>query len=193
MRQSTVVGVRHSIDEVMVEALVATFFDDPLYVWLFSDESSRADALRANFDLTLDFGCERGVVDVIDDIAVAVWTRSGVPLIDDPAPFVELLERWAPDRVESALTGMQACAVHEPSDAMVLHLIGVHPDRRSCGVGSALLRPRLDELAASATVGHLQSSNPANVPFYERLRFVVDGVAPIVGGPPMFPMTRQPT
>lgn len=176
-----------------MEALVATFFDDPLYVWLFSDGSTRADALRANFDLILGLGDERGVVDVFDDIGVAVWTRPGVALLDDPAPFVELLERCAPDRVETALAGMDACAVYEPSDAMVLHLIGVHPDRRSRGVGSELLRPRLDELEASATVGHLQSSNPSNVPFYERLGFVVDGVVPLLGGPPMFPMTREPT
>lgn len=176
-----------------MEALIATFHDDPLYVWLFSDGCSRADALRANFDLILGFGCERGVVDVVGDVGVAVWTRPGVPLLDDPAPFVELLERWAPDRVESALAGMEACAVHEPSGAMVLHLIGVHPDRRSQGLGSELLRPRLHELEASATVAHLQSSNPSNVPFYQRLGFVVDGEVPILGGPPMFPMTRKPT
>lgn len=184
--------MQHRVGDSLVEALVATFFDDPLYAWLYSDESRRADALRANFGLTLDLGCERGVVDVVGDIGVAVWTLPGVPLLDDPAPFIDLVQRWAPDRVESALSGMQACSKFEPAGAMMLHLIGVHPEHRSGGVGSELLRPRLDELGERATAAHLQSSNPANVPFYERLGFVVDAVVPIVGGPCMFPMSRPP-
>jgi ribosomal protein S18 acetylase RimI-like enzyme len=181
------------VGDGLVEVLVATFFDDPLYVWLYSDESRRADALRTNFDLILGLGYERGVVDVVDQIGVAVWTERGVSLLDDPAPFVDLLQRWAPGRVESALAGMEACAKYEPAEAMVLHLIGVHPEHRSRGVGSELLRPRLDELQVSKTVGHLQSSNPTNVSFYERLGFEVDGVVPIPDGPSMFPMTRRPT
>ena len=49
-----------------------------------------------------------------------------------------------------------------------------------------------DELDSSGTVGHLQSSNATNVPFCERLGFAIDASVPICGGPPMFPMTRQP-
>ena len=184
--------MRHPVDDLLLEALVATFFDDPLYVWLFADGSRRGDALRANFELVLELGEERGVVDAVDRAGIAMWTRPGIVLLDDPAPFVELLERWAPDRVESALAGMAACAAFEPPDAMVLHLIGVHPTHRSRGLGSELLRPRLDELDSTGTVGHLQSSNPTNVPFYERLGFAVDASVPIPGGPPMFPMTRPP-
>ncbi|MFW0793009.1 GNAT family N-acetyltransferase [Gordonia sp. CPCC 205515] len=57
------------------------------------------------------------------------------------------------------------------------------------GVGTALLRAGLDRLDGPA---YLESSNPANVPLYERFGFeVVDEITLPQGGPPVWPMYRK--
>lgn len=181
----------------IVEALVATFEDDPLYRWLYGDESIRLDALRAHLAFTLELGFERGHVDVVDDGAgVAVWTDPGVSLLPDPAPFLDLLERFAPHRIEHVLAGMEATASVElggldPDDVSVLHLVGVHPDERGRGLGERLVRRRLDLLDQDGTPAGLESSNPRNLSFYRRLGFHELGAVQVPGGGPvMYPMLR---
>lgn len=179
-------------DDAVLDTLVAGFLDDPLYHWLYPNPATRPDALRANLALTVELGREVGHVDVAPDTAgVAIWTDPGVPLLDDPAPFVALLEHWAPDRTNAAIAGMQACAVHAPEQAATLHVIAVRPDMRGRGVGARLLQPWLDHLDAQGWAGHLDSSNQQNLSFYERSGFEVVAEVPVPdGGPVMRPMTR---
>ena len=179
--------------DLALDALVDGFLDDPLYLWLYADEV-RPAALRANMELTLRLGRDVGHVAMAPDGAgVAIWTDPGVALLDDPAPFVQLLERWAPGRLDAALGGMTACAQHAPHDAGTLHVIAVHPSSRGQGVGAELLRPWLDHLDRHAHGGYLESSNPRNVTFYQRAGFrVMARVEVPDGGPTMRPMARPP-
>lgn len=181
------------MDDQALDTLVEGFLDDPLYRWLYTDEL-RPAALRANMRLTLRLAREVGHLEVAPGGAgVAIWTNPGVPLLDDPAPFVDLLSRWAPERMDAALAGMAACARHVPSDAGTLHVIAVRPSDRGRGIGARLVTPWLEELDAHGHVGYLESSNPRNVTFYRRAGFAVLGQVDVSdGGPVMLPMTRPP-
>ena len=53
-----------------------------------------------------------------------------------------------------------------------LSLLGTHPDHRGKGVGMALLAENLARIDAKGMPVYLESSNPANVPRYERQGFV---------------------
>ena len=142
--------------------------------------------------LTLRLARKVGHIEVApEDAGVAIWTEPGVPLLSDPAPFMDLLSQWAPDRMDAALEGMAACARHVPSGAATLHVIAVRPSHRGQGIGAHLVRPWLDELDAQGRVGHLESSNPRNVSFYQRAGFAVLARVEVPdGGPVMLPMAR---
>lgn len=180
-------------DARLLHTLTVAFLNDPLYRWLYPDAMTRPAAVEANLRLTLSLVRERGhVATDPDGTAVALWTAPGVPLLTDPAPFLELLDRWAPERVAAALAGMAACGAHaEPSDA-VLHVLAVHPSRQGRGMARQLLAATLHELDRQGTSSYLESSNARNLSFYQRAGFrpLAEVVVP-EGGPSMYPLRRH--
>jgi hypothetical protein len=55
------------------------------------------------------------------------------------------------------------------------------------------MRSRLDRCDAEGAPAYLESTNPANVPYYQRFRFEVTGEITVPdGGPPIWQMWRQP-
>jgi predicted N-acetyltransferase YhbS len=72
-------------------------------------------------------------------------------------------------------------------------VIGSDPTVRGQGFGQDLMRSRLDRCDAEHAPVYLESSNPANVPYYERFGFEATGEIPLPdGGPVMWPMWRAP-
>jgi GNAT superfamily N-acetyltransferase len=182
----------HMDDHGLLDTLITAFLEDPLYRWLYPDENTRPDALRDNLSLTLSLVRERGRVETTaDGDGIALWTDPGVELLDDPAPFLELLDRWAPNRVEAALTGVAACGAHGRSTDAVLHVLAVRPDRQGRGVAGRLLAPTLARLDEQGTATYLESSNARNLRFYARCGFGVLGQVRVPdGGPTMYPARR---
>jgi len=73
-----------------------------------------------------------------------------------------------------------------------LPFIGVDPSQQGKGCGAALMRHALARCDQDGTPAYLESSNPRNIPLYERHGFEVLGC--IQGGtsPPIVPMLRKP-
>ena len=177
----------------VIDVLFAAFESDPLYRWLYPDPTSRPAALRENLELVLDLARERGEVDVDrEGRGVAVWTAPGVELLEDPTSFIEMLDRWAPERRDAALTGMEACSRFGRPDEWVLHLLAVHPDHQNAGVGARLVEPRLRRFDEVGVDAYLESSSARNVGFYRRCGFEVLAEVDVPdGGPTMRPMRRR--
>jgi GNAT superfamily N-acetyltransferase len=72
-------------------------------------------------------------------------------------------------------------------------LIGVDPARQNEGHGSRLMRRALAAADRDARLAYLESANPRNVPFYERLGFERLGTIEAGSSPPMLPMLRKPS
>ena len=103
-----------------VELLALAFAADPLYRWLFADRATRHAALRANFVLAVEAAQHAGHLDrAAGGDAVALWTEPGRALFDDPTPFLDLLEEFAPSRRDQALDAMARCGSLRPADAAV--------------------------------------------------------------------------
>jgi ribosomal protein S18 acetylase RimI-like enzyme len=82
---------------------------------------------------------------------------------------------------------------HHPQEPhWYLPLIGVDPACQGKGYGSALLRYVTDRFDREGAVAYLESSNPRNIPLYERHGF--EQVARIQAGssPTMVAMVRRP-
>lgn len=69
-------------------------------------------------------------------------------------------------------------------------MIGADPSRQGQGLGSALLKEGLKRCDADGVIAYLESSNPKNIPLYERYGFEVIGVIQPGDFPPFYPMLR---
>lgn len=86
---------------------------------------------------------------------------------------------------------------HPEEPHWYLAVIGSDPSVRSKGFGHALMRSRLDRCDSECAPAYLESSNPDNVPYYQRFGFEQTGEIKLpsrdgVAGPSLVPMWRPP-
>jgi ribosomal protein S18 acetylase RimI-like enzyme len=79
---------------------------------------------------------------------------------------------------------------HEPH--WYLAVIGVDAARQGFGLGSMLVQHTLASCDKDQVPAYLESTNPKNIPFYERHGFELLGTIQAGASPPMFPMLRKP-
>jgi GNAT superfamily N-acetyltransferase len=152
--------------------LTAAFSADPLWSWAFPNPKDLAVWWRLHVGSALRHSC---VWVTGDCAAVSVWIPPGVTeLTEEEEERVEpLLEELigprAPDVVE-VVERFEACHPKQPPH-YYLSLLGTHPDHRRRGLGMGLLTERLASIDNEGIPAYLESTNPANNPRYERLRF----------------------
>ena len=174
----------------LVEMMATAFADDPLYAWLRPDVRRRGEMLHDVFAFVLALGLDHGEVHTTDARdAVTVWTAPGVGLVGDGATevYLGLLRAHIGDeRLADVVGGMAAMDRHRPAEpTWTLHSVAVA--RPGTGTGSALVRQVLDRGGPA----YLDSSNPRNLPFYERLGFEVVAEECLPGdGPVMRALVR---
>ena len=71
-----------------------------------------------------------------------------------------------------------------------LPLIGVEPVHQRKGQGSTLLQHALRQCDLDHAPAYLESTNPANIPLYERHGFEVLATIQVGSSPPIRPMLR---
>jgi ribosomal protein S18 acetylase RimI-like enzyme len=105
-----------------------------------------------------------------------------------------LLQSTAPERVQSDLFAVfeQMGRYHPSEPHWYLPLIGADPAQQNKGYGSALLRHALSRCDHDKTLAYLESSNPKNIPLYERHGFEALGTIQVGTSPPIVPMLRKP-
>jgi GNAT superfamily N-acetyltransferase len=192
-----------------VPALAATlaraFADDPVFCWLQPDPARRTAALpgffaaMARHHFLAGGGVEIATADAAGASrvgAAALWDPPGRSLENPLAQFamVPALVRMFRGRLGVARALSEEMKAHHPEEPhWYLAMIGSDPGVRGGGYGAALMRSRLDRCDAEAAPAYLESSNPDNIPYYLRFGFEVTGeIAMPGGGPPLWPMWRQP-
>jgi ribosomal protein S18 acetylase RimI-like enzyme len=183
------------------KVLGRAFYDDPVMAWMLPDPVARRRKLHRVFGaLTRHHHLSRGGVEVAgvgSDIgAAALWDPPGgwrhtTAEQVRAAPGLLLAFGRALRRGQQAEELMQRNHPEEPH--WYLAVIGSDPEVRGTGQGQALMRSRLDRCDAEHAPAYLESSNPANIGYYQRFGFEVTGEIVLPdGGPSMFPMWRQP-
>jgi len=71
-------------------------------------------------------------------------------------------------------------------------MIGVDPPYQGRGYGAALLKYGLEQCDRDHAAAYLASTNPRNVPLYQRHGFEVLGKIQVGSSPPLVPMLRAP-
>jgi ribosomal protein S18 acetylase RimI-like enzyme len=183
--------------DAIAETLTHAFFDDPVMAWVFEDEDTRLVKLRTWMQLNFDVGIGCGHLYTSEDRrAAAIWAPPDVELFDDVSGprVVKLLADLIGDASRKKLAGLMEMTMKHPEEPhFYLMLLGTRPESQGQGQAGALLRPILERCDAQGLVAFLESSNPSNVPFYERHGFeVMCEVQLGDDGPVANPMQRKP-
>ncbi len=181
------------------KTLGRAFFDDPVMSWMLPDANVRRRKLHRLFaSLTRHHHLALGGVEVsphADGIgAAALWDPPG---------------QWKHTRAEElrAMPGLYLAfgrslrkgleveemmkKAHPEEPHWYLAVIGSDPDVRGKGFGQVLMRSRLDRVDAEHAPAYLESSNPVNVPYYQRFGFEITGEITLPNaGPKLIPMWR---
>lgn len=163
--------------DALTEILTLAFRGDPVWSWGFSVPERGLNGMRSAWRLCLRSAIEYGWVwRTGSGSAVALWIPPGKPDLssEDEERFKPLMIEALDTDAERLLAALKRFDDARPSEPnYYLSLLGTHPDHAGNGWGMGLLADNLARIDAEGVAAYLESSNPANVPRYERLGFAV--------------------
>jgi len=180
-------------EAAVIDVLTLAFSSDPAARWSWADPRT----YLANFPrFARAFGGQafaRGSAhQVAGHAGAALWLPPGVR--PDEEIMGALMRDTVPGAVRNDAIGVmeQMERYHPREPHWYLPLIGIDPARQGRGCGSALLRHGLAACDRDGRLAYLESSNPRNVPLYQRHGFELMGRIQYGSSPTLFPMLRKP-
>jgi len=176
----------------VLATLVLGFAADPLVRWLLPDAGRYVERAGALFDAFGGPAIGAGTALVTADLSgVACWLPPGVH--PDQETMGQQLADLPEERLGELAGVFQGMAAYHPDGPVwYLPLTAVEPARQGQGLGSQLLAEATRRFDEEAAVAYLESSNPRNVPLYERHGFEVMGRIQSGSSPVVTPMVRAP-
>jgi ribosomal protein S18 acetylase RimI-like enzyme len=178
-----------------VPLLARAFFDDPVFVWAAPDAARRQDMLLVTFTAFTKAAAPYDEVYVAGDAGVALWLPPGGEVMgeEDGEEYGRRVAELAGDDAERLNTLGEVIGEHHPTEpGWFLQFSGVGPDRQNQGIGSALLADMLERLDREGQRAYLDATSPRNKRLYERHGFRAGEPYAVAGGPPLWPMVREP-
>jgi GNAT superfamily N-acetyltransferase len=178
------------------------FDDDPLMMWILSDDARRRRVLPWFLGAAARYGDKYGEVYTTTGAVAgnAIWLPPG----DVKVPMSRMLSTgmlWAPFKfgLGSFRRFLKVMDVFEhlhardmPERHWYLMVLGVDPPRQGQGVGGALIAPILSRADADGMPCYLETQKTRNVPFYQKHGFDVIVEDDIPDGPHYWTMKRLP-
>ena len=185
----------------LAHVLGRAFFDDPVMTWVLPDPGERARALSRVFaTMARHHHLPSDGVEFADDgphIAAATLWSPPQQWRSSRMAELRMLPAFLRAFGSQYRRGQQLDVMmkrHHPEEPhWYLAVIGSDPTYRGEGYGKALMESGLARADAEFAPVYLESSNPDNVPYYERFGFEVVGELELPDdGPTMWAMWRQP-
>ncbi len=186
--------------EALASLLAAAFAEDPIQKWMLPGSRNSFPRRRRLFLQAARLYLRDGLATrTAGGEGAALWGRPLAPrptgltrVADDARGLLASLLSVGPrlGRMVRLYDTMLAARPREPH--WYLAAIGTHPNHRQKGAASSLLRERLAECDRAGTLAYLESSNPANLPLYERHGFEVIREVTVADSPPLWLMSRPP-
>lgn len=201
MTNPKVQHVDEADEEQAISALTLAFATDPVIRSFYPDPRDHLKHFPEMMRINIEPAIARGAAHYVDGFSAAtIWFPPTRPE-DDAAAAKErgrrmgaLIEETAceegNDDLFAALGEMGALHPEEPH--WYLFSIGVDPHHQNEGLGSLLMEHALPMSDADGTIAYLESSNPRNVPFYQRHGFETLHVVQIGSSPTFTLMVRPP-
>lgn len=176
----------------VISAIVMAFSSDPMTRWTWPEPHAFLTHFPPFVDAFGGRAFDHESAHVLEGYAGAsLWLPPGIH--PDEERMADLIQGTvAAERASVGAAIMEQMAAFHPDEPhWYLPFIGIDPPMQGRGYGSALLQHMLERVDAEGHVAYLESSNPANVPLYERHGFEVLGTIQVADAPPLIPMLRQ--
>lgn len=181
-------------DEVpAIDTVVLAFAGDPIARWSWPHSHQYLTSMPS---LVRAFGgnafSHSGAYCTNDYIGVALWLPPGVQ--PNEQTLTEIIESTVSASLRADVFGMfeRMATYHPTAPHWYLPLIGVDPAHHGKGHGDALMTYSLQRCDHDHVAAYLESTNPRNIPLYERHGFEVLGTIQVGSSPPLIPMLRGP-
>ena len=178
---------------IVAEILSDGFRSDPVMCWVFGDAVGRV--LKPFFHFMVGEALIPLGATYVSSSSAAVWTPPGM----DPWARAEVGSRFL-TAMDGIITGEQLDRVltlnvlvdemHPKEPHWYLGMLATRSSAQGSGAGGRIMTHTLARVDGDRLPSYLESTNPRNVPFYERHGFVVVGEARLPDGPPLTQMRR---
>ncbi|WP_424532571.1 GNAT family N-acetyltransferase [Sphaerisporangium viridialbum] len=183
--------------QAVLDVLIEAFMNDPLVCWLFpkADERGR---LQANFyrPLLTHRAAEAYLTGRREGASVWLTLAAGQTPYEERPDAPEASQETVFGENGARLLALgQALAPRHPDREPHLYLpcMGVISGRQGAGLGSAMLRHRLERADADGLAAYLEASSPRSRALYQRHGFEDLGEpVRVADSPLLWPMWRPP-
>lgn len=164
------------------QVLARAFYRDPLQNYTFPDDADRAKHSPTHFAAALKYGHRFGEVYTIEGVhGASIWLKPGETEIKPEraaeAGFLELPAQVGQDAFNRFFAAISFAEEIHKADVPEPHwytmVLGVDPEFHGRGYGPALMQPIFERSASEGTPIYLETAQPKNVQFYEKLGFKV--------------------
>jgi ribosomal protein S18 acetylase RimI-like enzyme len=176
-----------------IAVVVLAFSADPAARWTWPDPQQYLEHFPSFVRVLGGKAFAHGSAHYLDGYAgAALWLPPDVH--PDESALMTLLQRTASASMQKDLSLVfeQMGRYHPEEPHWYLPFIGIDPSEQGKGHGSALMKHALVPCDRERTLAYLESSNPKNIPLYERHGFELLGTIQVGASPPIFPMLRKP-
>jgi GNAT superfamily N-acetyltransferase len=178
-------------------ALSRAFLNDPLFVWAIPDDDLRQRLTLEFFTLYAKAFLRHDETYATggDVVAAALWAPPGaVPISDEDAEELggRIQELAGPDAPRFLGLSKLFEEHHPHGSYWYLQFMGVAPGWQGQGIGSALMAPIVERCDREGVRAYLDATSERNKRLYERHGFEAQDPFAAPGGPPLWPMWRQP-
>lgn len=179
--------------DAVLNALMLAFASDPCLRYLLWSPQAFFKGFRPFATGMGGAAMGEGTAWLADDgAAAALWLPPGVTS-DRDVMLAVIGELGREEKLPVMGEVGEAIAAYHPEEPhWYLAMIGVDPARQGRGYGSAILKESVKRCDEDGVIAYLESSNPKNVPLYERYGFEVMGHVQPGDFPGLYPMIRRP-
>jgi len=193
MATHAVKGATTADEATIIDVVTLAFSVDPAARWSWADPHQYLEHFPRFIRAFGGKAFAHGSAHLVDGYAgAALWLPPDVH--PDEAALDALMKSTVPERIQKDVFAVveQMGRYHPNEPHWYLPFIAVDPARQGKGYGGALLKHGLVACDRDRSLAYLESTNPRNIPLYERHGFELLGTIQIGTSPPIFPMLRKP-
>jgi ribosomal protein S18 acetylase RimI-like enzyme len=193
MKTTTIKTATPADEGPAVAVMVLAFGSDPAARWTWPDPEQYLVHFPKLVRVLGGQAFAHGSAYYVDGyVGAALWLPPDVGP-DEDALSTLLQSTGSASAQEDLAALFEQMGRYHPREAhWYLPFIGIDPCQQGKGYGAALMKHALDPCDRDRKLAYLESSNPKNIPLYERHGFEVLGTVQVGASPPVVPMLRKP-